>query len=89
MSNLKKQKKNKHLNKFYANCSFNSCVFLLLSDQVLYRLKEKVQVSDRQLKAPPPDLHLTPTVPPESAQRSKGTKVSSRHHDCLRPHMVK
>lgn len=64
-------------------------VFLSCLRQVLYRLKEKVQVSDRQLKAPPPDLHLTPTVPPDSAQRSKGTKVSSRHHNCLCPHMLK
>uniref|UniRef100_A0A3P8UAP8 protein-tyrosine-phosphatase n=1 Tax=Amphiprion percula TaxID=161767 RepID=A0A3P8UAP8_AMPPE len=47
--------------------------------QVLFRLKEKVQVSDRQLKAPPPDLHLTPTLPPDSAQRSKGTKVNPEH----------
>ncbi|KAM9705760.1 receptor-type tyrosine-protein phosphatase R isoform 1-T3 [Menidia menidia] len=42
---------------------------------VLYRIKEKVQVSERQLKALPPDLHLSPTVPPDSAQRSKGTKA--------------
>ncbi|XP_029901770.1 receptor-type tyrosine-protein phosphatase R [Myripristis murdjan] len=42
---------------------------------VLYRLKEKVQCSDRQLKAPPPDLHLTPAAPPDSAHKSKGAKV--------------
>lgn len=66
------------------NC-INKFSFSLLSDlQVLYRLKEKVQVSDRQVKAPPPDLHLSPTVPPDSAQRSKGTKVSTTHHDPTR-----
>nr|XP_040025939.1 receptor-type tyrosine-protein phosphatase R [Gasterosteus aculeatus aculeatus] len=42
---------------------------------VLYRLKEKVQVSETQLKAPPPDLHLTPNALQDYAQRSKGTKV--------------
>ncbi|XP_071358246.1 receptor-type tyrosine-protein phosphatase R [Trachinotus anak] len=54
---------------------FTIFVIIITCLMVLYRLKEKVQVSDRQLKAPPPDLHLTPAVPPDSAQRSKGTKV--------------
>lgn len=53
---------------------------IMTSLQVLYRLKEKVQVSDRQLKAPPPDLHLTPTVHLDSAQRLKGTKVGQGPH---------
>uniref|UniRef100_A0A671WCI5 protein-tyrosine-phosphatase n=1 Tax=Sparus aurata TaxID=8175 RepID=A0A671WCI5_SPAAU len=61
---------------FYAVVLFFTIFVIIITClMVLYRLKEKVQVSDRQLKAPPPDLHLTPTVPPESAQRSKGTKV--------------
>ncbi|KAM3587903.1 uncharacterized protein V6R79_016640 [Siganus canaliculatus] len=50
-------------------------VIIITCLMVLYRLKDKGQISDRQLKAPPPDLHLSPTVPPDSAQRSKGTKV--------------
>lgn len=55
------------------------CLFL----QVLYRLKEKVQISDRQLKAPPPpDRHLTPTVPPDPVQRSKGTQVDTHLNTC-------
>ncbi|KAF3859723.1 hypothetical protein F7725_022122 [Dissostichus mawsoni] len=40
-----------------------------VSTEVLFRLKEKVQVCDRQLKAPPLDLHLTPTVQSDSAQK--------------------
>ncbi|XP_036977629.1 receptor-type tyrosine-protein phosphatase R [Acanthopagrus latus] len=61
---------------FYAVVLFFTIFVIIITClMVLYRLKEKVQVSDRQLKAPPPDLHLTPTVPPDSAQRSKGTKV--------------
>ncbi|XP_070710307.1 receptor-type tyrosine-protein phosphatase R [Pempheris klunzingeri] len=56
---------------------FTIFVIVITCLMVLFRLKEKVQVSDRQLKAPPPDLHLTPTVPPDSAQRSKGTKVAT------------
>ncbi|KAI3366825.1 hypothetical protein L3Q82_009234 [Scortum barcoo] len=61
---------------FYAVILFFTIFVIVITClMVLYRLKEKVQVSDRQLKAPPPDLHLTPTVPPDSAQRSKGTKV--------------
>ncbi|KAM9846096.1 receptor-type tyrosine-protein phosphatase R [Aulostomus maculatus] len=50
-------------------------VIVITCLMVLYRLKEKVQGSDRQLKAPPPDLQLTTTAAPDSAQRSKGTKV--------------
>ncbi|XP_073336989.1 receptor-type tyrosine-protein phosphatase R [Pagrus major] len=61
---------------FYAVVLFFTIFVIIITClMVLYRLKEKVQVSDRQVKAPPPDLHLTPTVPPDSAQRSKGTKV--------------
>ncbi|XP_029350541.1 receptor-type tyrosine-protein phosphatase R isoform X2 [Echeneis naucrates] len=61
---------------FYAIVLFFTIFVIVITClMVLYRIKEKVQVSDRQLKAPPPDLHLTPTVPPDSAQRSKGTKV--------------
>ncbi|XP_026182626.1 receptor-type tyrosine-protein phosphatase R [Mastacembelus armatus] len=54
---------------------FTIFVIVITCLMVLYRFREKVQVSDRQLKAPPPDLHLSPAVPPDSAQRSKGTKV--------------
>uniref|UniRef100_A0A8C2ZTC2 protein-tyrosine-phosphatase n=1 Tax=Cyclopterus lumpus TaxID=8103 RepID=A0A8C2ZTC2_CYCLU len=50
---------------------FTIFVIVITCLMVLYRLREKVQVSDRQLKAPPPDLHLTPTVHLDSAQRSK------------------
>lgn len=53
-----------------------AAMFFVYVLQVLYRVKEKVQISDRQLKAPPPDLHLTHSVPPKSAQGSEGTKVS-------------
>lgn len=61
---------------FYAVLLFFTVFVIVITClMVLYRLKEKVQVSDRQLKTPPPDLHLTPTVPPDPAQRSKGTKV--------------
>ncbi|XP_051801741.1 receptor-type tyrosine-protein phosphatase R [Acanthochromis polyacanthus] len=62
---------------FYAIVLFFTVFVIVITClMVLFRLKEKVQVSDRQLKAPPPDLHLTPTLPPDSAQRSKGTKAS-------------
>ncbi|KAM4569426.1 receptor-type tyrosine-protein phosphatase R [Odontesthes bonariensis] len=54
---------------------FTVFIIVITCLMVLYRLKEKVQVSERQLKAPPPGLHLSPTIPPNSAQRSKGTKV--------------
>ncbi|XP_074554729.1 receptor-type tyrosine-protein phosphatase R isoform X2 [Halichoeres trimaculatus] len=61
---------------FYAVVLFFTVFVIVITClMVLYRLKEKVQVSDRQLKAPPPDLHLTPTVLSDSAQRSKGTKA--------------
>ncbi|CAK6973865.1 LOW QUALITY PROTEIN: receptor-type tyrosine-protein phosphatase R [Scomber scombrus] len=61
---------------FYAVVLFFTVFVIVITClMVLYRLKDKVQASDRQLKAPPPDLHLTPTIPPDSAQRSKGTKV--------------
>ncbi|XP_037617254.1 receptor-type tyrosine-protein phosphatase R [Sebastes umbrosus] len=61
---------------FYAVVLFFTVfVIVITCFMVLYRLKEKVQVSDRQLKAPPPDLHLTPTVQSDTVQRSKGTKV--------------
>uniref|UniRef100_A0A8C2ZRM0 protein-tyrosine-phosphatase n=1 Tax=Cyclopterus lumpus TaxID=8103 RepID=A0A8C2ZRM0_CYCLU len=62
---------------------FTIFVIVITCLMVLYRLREKVQVSDRQLKAPPPDLHLTPTVHLDSAQRSKGTKVGSRHQNFI------
>ncbi|XP_058481073.1 receptor-type tyrosine-protein phosphatase R [Solea solea] len=54
---------------------FTVFVIVVTCLMVLYRLKEKVQVSERRLKALPPDLHLTLTIPPDSAHRSKGTKV--------------
>uniref|UniRef100_A0A7N6FDW4 protein-tyrosine-phosphatase n=1 Tax=Anabas testudineus TaxID=64144 RepID=A0A7N6FDW4_ANATE len=62
---------------FYAVVLFFTIFVIVITClMVLYRLKEKVQISDRQLKAPPPDFHLTPTVPPDSVQRSKGIKIS-------------
>ncbi|XP_024858032.1 receptor-type tyrosine-protein phosphatase R [Kryptolebias marmoratus] len=54
---------------------FTVFIIVITCLMVLYRIKEKVQVSERHLKAPPPDLHLSPPVPPDPAQRSKGTKV--------------
>uniref|UniRef100_A0A7N6AKG8 protein-tyrosine-phosphatase n=1 Tax=Anabas testudineus TaxID=64144 RepID=A0A7N6AKG8_ANATE len=54
---------------FYAVVLFFTIFVIVITClMVLYRLKEKVQISDRQLKAPPPDFHLTPTVPPDSVQ---------------------
>ncbi|XP_034382504.1 receptor-type tyrosine-protein phosphatase R isoform X2 [Cyclopterus lumpus] len=67
---------------------FTIFVIVITCLMVLYRLREKVQVSDRQLKAPPPDLHLTPTVHLDSAQRSKGTKVSGSMVQAERPPTV-
>ncbi|KAK9525985.1 hypothetical protein VZT92_016648 [Zoarces viviparus] len=61
---------------FYALVLFFTVFVIVITClMVLYRLKEKVQVSDRQLKAPPPNLQLTSIVHLDSAQRSKGTKV--------------
>ncbi|XP_075941734.1 receptor-type tyrosine-protein phosphatase R-like, partial [Anarhichas minor] len=61
---------------FYAVVLFFTVFVIVITClMVLYRLKEKVQVSDRQLKAPPPNLHLTTIVHLDSAQKSKGTKV--------------
>ncbi|XP_068995467.1 receptor-type tyrosine-protein phosphatase R [Embiotoca jacksoni] len=61
---------------FYAVVLFFTVFVIVITClMVLFRLKEKVEVTDRQLKAPPPVLHLTQTVSPDSAQRSKGTKV--------------
>lgn len=45
--------------------------------QVLYRLKEKGQLSDAAVKAPRHGQDLSHPGPPDSAQRSKGTKVSN------------
>ncbi|XP_078129180.1 receptor-type tyrosine-protein phosphatase R [Sander vitreus] len=60
---------------FYAVVLFFTILVIVITClMVLYRLKEKVQVSDRQLKAPPPGRHLTPTVQSDSAQWSKGAK---------------
>uniref|UniRef100_A0A665TBR3 protein-tyrosine-phosphatase n=1 Tax=Echeneis naucrates TaxID=173247 RepID=A0A665TBR3_ECHNA len=64
---------------FYAIVLFFTIFVIVITClMVLYRIKEKVQVSDRQLKAPPPDLHLTPTVPPDSAQSSSSCVCPSR-----------
>ncbi|KAL6116557.1 ptprr [Pungitius sinensis] len=54
---------------------FTVFVIVVTCLMVLFRFKEKVQVSETQLKAPPPDLHPTPTVLQDYGQRSKGTKV--------------
>ncbi|AWO98282.1 putative receptor-type tyrosine-protein phosphatase R [Scophthalmus maximus] len=54
---------------------FTVFVIVVTCLMVLYRLKEKVQVYERQLKTPPPDLRLTLTIPRDSTQRSKGIKV--------------
>ncbi|KAK5849429.1 hypothetical protein PBY51_009073 [Eleginops maclovinus] len=63
---------------FYAVVLFFTVFVIVITClMVLFRLKEKVQVCDRQLKALPPDLHLTPTVQSDSAQKSKGAKVVS------------
>ncbi|XP_010778424.1 receptor-type tyrosine-protein phosphatase R-like, partial [Notothenia coriiceps] len=63
---------------FYAVILFFTVFVIVITClMVLFRLKEKVQVCDRQLKAPPLDLHLTPTVQSDSAQKSKGAKVVS------------
>ncbi|KAM8907895.1 tyrosine-protein phosphatase non-receptor type 5 isoform 2-T3 [Spinachia spinachia] len=56
---------------------FTVFVIIVTCLMVLYRLKEKVQVSETPLKAPPPHLHLTPIVLHDYAHRSKGTKVVS------------
>lgn len=53
--------------------------------QVLYRVKEKVPIPNRHLKAPPLDLHLTHVVPAKPAQGSKVTKVSGGHLLCSPP----
>ncbi|XP_056280583.1 receptor-type tyrosine-protein phosphatase R isoform X2 [Pseudoliparis swirei] len=75
---------------FYTGLLFVTIFIIIIITclMVLYRLKEKVQVSDRQLKAPPPDLHLTPTVHLDSAQRLKGTKVSGSMVQAERPPTV-
>ncbi|XP_053271363.1 receptor-type tyrosine-protein phosphatase R [Pleuronectes platessa] len=54
---------------------FTVFVIVITCLMVLYRLREKVQVSDTELKAPPSNRHLTLTISPDSAHRSKGTKV--------------
>ncbi|XP_041833269.1 receptor-type tyrosine-protein phosphatase R [Melanotaenia boesemani] len=61
---------------FYAVVLFFT-VFIIVTAclMVLYRIKEKVQVSERQLKAPPADLHLSPTIPADSTDRLKCTKI--------------
>ncbi|XP_068162667.1 receptor-type tyrosine-protein phosphatase R [Antennarius striatus] len=56
---------------------FTIFIIIITCLMVLYRLKEKVQFSDRQLKGPPPNLHLGPDVTVDSAQRSKGTKAAT------------
>ncbi|XP_037551668.1 receptor-type tyrosine-protein phosphatase R [Nematolebias whitei] len=54
---------------------FTLFIIVITCLMVLYRIKEKVQISERHLKAPPPNLHLSPPVPLGPAQRSKATKV--------------
>ncbi|XP_013890225.1 receptor-type tyrosine-protein phosphatase R [Austrofundulus limnaeus] len=54
---------------------FTVFIIVITCLMVLFRIKEKVRVSERHLKAPPPDLHLSPPIPPDPDQRSKGTKV--------------
>ncbi|XP_029969876.1 receptor-type tyrosine-protein phosphatase R, partial [Salarias fasciatus] len=61
---------------FYAVVLFFTVFIIVVTClMVLFRLKEKVQVSDRQHKAPPPDLRLTPTICSDSAHKLKGTQV--------------
>ncbi|KAM4615582.1 receptor-type tyrosine-protein phosphatase R [Polymixia lowei] len=63
---------------FYAIVLFLTVFIIIITClMILYHLKEKVQFSDRQLKAPPLDLHLTPAASPDSAQRSKGITVAT------------
>ncbi|XP_005812313.3 receptor-type tyrosine-protein phosphatase R [Xiphophorus maculatus] len=51
--------------------------FLIITTclMVLYRMKQKVPVTEKQLKAPPPDHVVSLTLPPDPHKRSKGTKV--------------
>ncbi|MEQ2219849.1 hypothetical protein XENOCAPTIV_025734 [Xenoophorus captivus] len=49
--------------------------FLSCFLQVLYRMKQKVPVTEKHLKAPPPDHHVSLTIPPDPSKRSKGNKV--------------
>lgn len=49
---------------------FTIFVIIITCLMVLYRLKEKVQVSERQVKAPHPDFQPKQSCPPGSAQRS-------------------
>uniref|UniRef100_A0A1A7WZ40 protein-tyrosine-phosphatase n=1 Tax=Iconisemion striatum TaxID=60296 RepID=A0A1A7WZ40_9TELE len=61
---------------FYALFLFFTIFIIVITClMVLYRIKEKVQLSETHLKTPPPDFHLSPPVPPDPVQRSKGTKV--------------
>ncbi|XP_076015969.1 receptor-type tyrosine-protein phosphatase R [Genypterus blacodes] len=60
---------------FYGGVLFLTIFIIIVTClMVLYRLKEKVNISDRQLKGPPCDLRLNPPDPSDIAQRSKGTK---------------
>ncbi|KAM8884715.1 receptor-type tyrosine-protein phosphatase R isoform 1-T1 [Synchiropus picturatus] len=56
---------------------FTVFVIVITCLMVLYRLKEKVQTSDRRVKTLPPEFHLTPNVPSDSLHKSKGNKGST------------
>ncbi|KAF7229486.1 receptor type R [Nothobranchius furzeri] len=59
---------------FYALFLFFTVFIIVITClMVLYRIKEKV--SEKHLKAPPPDFHLNPPIPPDPVRRSKGIKV--------------
>lgn len=64
---------------------FTVFTVIIICLMVLYRVKEKVPIPDRHLKAPPLDLHLTHVVPAKPAQGSKVTKVSGGHLLCSPP----
>ncbi|KAM4711792.1 LOW QUALITY PROTEIN: receptor-type tyrosine-protein phosphatase R [Anableps anableps] len=54
---------------------FTFFLIIITCLMVLYRMKQKVPVTEKHLKAPPPDHHVSLTVLPELPKRSKGTKV--------------
>ncbi|XP_015237070.1 PREDICTED: receptor-type tyrosine-protein phosphatase R [Cyprinodon variegatus] len=56
---------------------FTFFLIIITCLMVLYRMKQKVPVTEKHLKAPPPDHHVSLRIPPEPAKRSKGTKAAT------------
>uniref|UniRef100_A0A8C6LXY9 protein-tyrosine-phosphatase n=1 Tax=Nothobranchius furzeri TaxID=105023 RepID=A0A8C6LXY9_NOTFU len=55
---------------FYALFLFFTVFIIVITClMVLYRIKEKV--SEKHLKAPPPDFHLNPPIPPDPVRRNE------------------